>query len=46
MLASADSDRVVRAQCYDALARGLRRVRPDVVLDAKGYVQKPEDNSF
>jgi restriction endonuclease-like protein len=34
----------IRDQCYAALAHGFRRSRPGIILNAEGYVEKPEDN--
>jgi hypothetical protein len=34
----------VQAQCAWGLARGLEHARPDVSVDAHGYVMKPDDN--
>jgi hypothetical protein len=34
----------IRRQCVSALARGLHHARPGIVLDARGYAEKPEDN--
>lgn len=34
----------VQKQCAWALARGLEHARPNVVIDARGYVARPQDN--